>query len=962
MATQTLVLDAVSSSSGLTGATVANLNTQDTNWAVATSNNVATSVLCTMPTPSGPPNAGANLQTITMQVRKNSASGTGTPTARIEVWIDGGGAAILSGADTNVTSTTGQLITFTFDYSAVTGALADGSNLRVQVVGTQTGGSPSVRSSVDFGYIAWTVNYSTNITYAAAAALAGSGTINASLKLIIKAGAALNASGTETYSVNLINSIASSLNGSATINANPITIYFVGSTLNASGTTNANAQNFKDGASSLTASGTISAEAIGLLATASALNATGTLAANATLVSLPSTSKTYALLDGVFIDENSGSRQWNALGIQVNETNTAVTASKPKYYISASLNATANVTADLQAPLAFKGSLTNTASTTTDGVSGFLSVDLSSLNIQNGDFVIVGIAVPQNLDVNVPTCVSNVSGEFTNDADLYSDGVYDLNAWSFSKLATGNDTNVNFTINIPQVLPIVYTIRVYTGIDVSSELDVAVQISIGSGTDLADPPAITPITNGSIIVALYMGMQQTSTVWGIPSDISNFEQAGETGVSARPRIASGDANWTTGTINLNAIPTGQAHSWDTWGAVTYALRPSLVSSSVTSVQDASAALNASGIAGGNISGILPVTVALTGTGTNAASITEIALANAALSGSGLFGESVQAIFSPVEAFSGTGAISATISNIIPLTSALTAFATVSGDLYDIIELGSNLNASGTANASVVTTTNATSSLNASGTVAADCGIVGAVFTYDANAALNTTATINANAIEISLVTANLGASGVTQANIYNIIPVNSTNNSTGTTIVDAFRIVPIASGLNATGTISTNPVAIYGAESSLNGTATLVATCSQQGVVDIAASLVASGTSTANAKDIALATNNSTASATISATATAIVKSGAVLSGSGTLVGDIHAIIPLSSNTVGSALLDNSTTQILTMSSALANTTTLTASFLLDMMVTSSETSSGILVANASIKKLKRPYRQIQWL
>ena len=85
--------DAVLASTALTGATVANLDedpaSADADWAVATSNNVATDARVSFSTPPGTIATGAGLQVFRAVVRKTGTSGTGTPLARLELWEAG---------------------------------------------------------------------------------------------------------------------------------------------------------------------------------------------------------------------------------------------------------------------------------------------------------------------------------------------------------------------------------------------------------------------------------------------------------------------------------------------------------------------------------------------------------------------------------------------------------------------------------------------------------------------------------------------------------------------------------------------------------------------------------------------------------------------------------------------------------------------------------------------------------
>jgi hypothetical protein len=161
MAVTTLVTDEVASSSNLNGATVANLNAVDGNWATATANNVNTAVRVGVQNlPTGQRSqAGADLQTATVQLRKNTTN-SGNPTATIGVGVTGGDAQVTSGSlSVTAAPSSSQTETLTFDASAISGLNEDGSNLEIIVTTSSAGGGPSARNSVDIGYVAWVADH-----------------------------------------------------------------------------------------------------------------------------------------------------------------------------------------------------------------------------------------------------------------------------------------------------------------------------------------------------------------------------------------------------------------------------------------------------------------------------------------------------------------------------------------------------------------------------------------------------------------------------------------------------------------------------------------------------------------------------------------------------------------------------------------------------------------------------------
>ena len=153
MAQQRLAPDALLEQTSLTG-TVGNIqddpDSPDANWLVASANNVNTAARVSFPTPTNPPTVGADLQEFRAQVRKFN-SNSGNPTAQIQLYENG--ALIASGSSVSVTSTSGQVISFTWNASSL--GTSNGSLVECRINTTAAGGGPSVRNSVDIGAIEW---------------------------------------------------------------------------------------------------------------------------------------------------------------------------------------------------------------------------------------------------------------------------------------------------------------------------------------------------------------------------------------------------------------------------------------------------------------------------------------------------------------------------------------------------------------------------------------------------------------------------------------------------------------------------------------------------------------------------------------------------------------------------------------------------------------------------------------
>lgn len=158
MATEQLQPDSVISSTNLTGATVANLDDDPDSpagdWATANADNSDTIVHCSFGTPTATLTSGADLQTFKVYCRQSNAGGN-TPTVTIALYESG--SLVRAGSAVNVTSSTGQLVTFTWNATEL--AAQSGANVEIHVTGNSQAGSPTARNSVEFDAIEWVADY-----------------------------------------------------------------------------------------------------------------------------------------------------------------------------------------------------------------------------------------------------------------------------------------------------------------------------------------------------------------------------------------------------------------------------------------------------------------------------------------------------------------------------------------------------------------------------------------------------------------------------------------------------------------------------------------------------------------------------------------------------------------------------------------------------------------------------------
>lgn len=214
------------------------------------------------------------------------------------------------------------------------------------------------------------------------------------------------------------------------------------------------------------------------------------------------------------------------------------------------------------------------------GATGTLNIDFNSIAAVAGDFVVmalVGGTPTTDLSVDNPPAGNN-SGVWNLAADLFANDTNCTNLFVWTSVL-GASPDVRATVDVSGgSFTGTWVVRAYRGVDPDNPLDVAVATAIGTNADAANPDPLTPVTAGAKVAAIYAGSQQSSTLYGAPSNMSNFTQARvTTGTGGKHAIvAIGDADWTAGTLNP-AVPsssdTGTNSANNSWAAVTLALRP-----------------------------------------------------------------------------------------------------------------------------------------------------------------------------------------------------------------------------------------------------------------------------------------------------------------------------------------------------------------------------------------------------
>lgn len=218
--------------------------------------------------------------------------------------------------------------------------------------------------------------------------------------------------------------------------------------------------------------------------------------------------------------------------------------------------------------ITFVGSATGSATTTSTSTT----FSFSSISVQANDVAIVAYASSILSDIDI-----SATG-YTEVADLYGDDNIDTNLWvGIKKLTSNSDNSITITHGGTDAnRGSAYIAYVWRGVNQTTLQDTTATTIAEANTGLPDPPSITPVTSGAIILAIGAGVATASITFGNPSSTyNNFVTVTGVGSSAAIALALGSYNWTSGAYDPPEFiyASGTDNTFRSSAAVTMALRP-----------------------------------------------------------------------------------------------------------------------------------------------------------------------------------------------------------------------------------------------------------------------------------------------------------------------------------------------------------------------------------------------------
>lgn len=208
--------------------------------------------------------------------------------------------------------------------------------------------------------------------------------------------------------------------------------------------------------------------------------------------------------------------------------------------------------------------------------SGVSALDLTALTGGIGTAAVAGdlvIYVGGYADAATDHNLSMATADYNEVADLHASDTTDCGLGVFWKLMTATpDTTVqmNNTDGTTDMTGIAYVLR---GVSQSSPIDTTTQTATGTSSVLADPPSITAVTGGALILAVGAGGHTAGAQTFTNAALSNLVNSSRDGTNDST-IAIGRIAWPGGAYDPAAFGFSAADNIAyAWCAATLAIRP-----------------------------------------------------------------------------------------------------------------------------------------------------------------------------------------------------------------------------------------------------------------------------------------------------------------------------------------------------------------------------------------------------
>jgi hypothetical protein len=196
-------------------------------------------------------------------------------------------------------------------------------------------------------------------------------------------------------------------------------------------------------------------------------------------------------------------------------------------------------------------------------------------SVQDGDLVIAMFATAGGTDRTL-AITDGSTGYTLVGTELFSVDDFATNLRVAYKFISG-DTATTFGPTLSTNEPGVTAVCAFRAVNLATPLDVTVTTATGANLANPDPPAITPVTSGALILAIGASSHVAGTVgFNTPSDLTRFVSLGRTGGTDVSLGFGQKTDWASGAFNpvqWTLAATNPEPTLSAWAAMTIAIRP-----------------------------------------------------------------------------------------------------------------------------------------------------------------------------------------------------------------------------------------------------------------------------------------------------------------------------------------------------------------------------------------------------
>jgi hypothetical protein len=207
--------------------------------------------------------------------------------------------------------------------------------------------------------------------------------------------------------------------------------------------------------------------------------------------------------------------------------------------------------------------------------TGFSLTNISGGTIQAGDFCVVFVGASFTSDLTITGTSSNMTS-FNKVLDIYANDTFDANLAVFTGFASTSTAQIGLSGFGGGPTGVGLVAIWFRGVDPTTPLDVTRTTATGTNTIRVDPPAITPVTNGSVVVFGGAGAGAADTFSTTDSLISPLTGLVNASRSATNSVSCGvgASIWPGGAFNPVQFTFNETDSVQySFTAATLALRP-----------------------------------------------------------------------------------------------------------------------------------------------------------------------------------------------------------------------------------------------------------------------------------------------------------------------------------------------------------------------------------------------------